>query len=127
MIIAMSIGFITRDAMKRLKKALGRIACPVLIVQGSKDKVVSNDSPRRLYEGLASEKKDIWIVEGANHPMMNQKRHKDKLFARTIAFSLSVSLLLSDWLLLVYCGGHFPLIRRSSLETLLFLSIGWTS
>ena len=75
-----------RDGMKRLKKSLGRIACPVLIVQGSKDEVVSNDSPRKLYEGLASEKKDIWIVEGANHPMMNQERHKDKLFARTIAF-----------------------------------------
>lgn len=84
--IPTSIGFIMRDAMKRLKKALGRITCPVLIVQGSKDKVVSNDSPRRLYEGLASEKKDTWIVESANHPMMNQERHKDKLFARTIAF-----------------------------------------
>jgi carboxylesterase len=81
-----SIGFSVRDGMKRLRKSLGRITCPALIIQGSRDNSVTEDSPRRIHEGLASEKKDIWIVEGAGHPMMNDERHKVDLFNRTIAF-----------------------------------------
>jgi carboxylesterase len=81
-----SIGLIVRDGMSRLRKALGKINCPTLIIQGSEDKAVTEDSPRQLYEGLGSEKKEILIVEGAGHPMMNDERYKDELFSRTIAF-----------------------------------------
>ena len=58
-------------------------------IQGSRDDAVSEDSPRRIYEGLASKKREVWIVEGAGHPMMNDGRYKDALFARTIAFLTS--------------------------------------
>jgi carboxylesterase len=81
-----SIGLAVRDGMKRLRKSLGRITCPVLVVQGSRDAAMTEESPRRIYEGLASEKKDVWIIEGAGHAMMNDERHKDGLFNRTIAF-----------------------------------------
>ncbi|MFW9913805.1 MAG: carboxylesterase, partial [Candidatus Thorarchaeota archaeon] len=59
---------------------------PALIIQGSRDDSVTEDSARRIYEKIASVKKDIWIVEGAGHPMMNDERYKDDLFERTIAF-----------------------------------------
>ncbi|MHA2142561.1 MAG: alpha/beta hydrolase [Candidatus Thorarchaeota archaeon] len=81
-----SVGLVVRDGMKRLKKALGRIRCSALIIQGSEDKAVTEDSPRKIYDGLASEKREIWIVEGAGHPMMNDERYKAELFTRTITF-----------------------------------------
>ncbi|MHA2209514.1 MAG: alpha/beta hydrolase [Candidatus Thorarchaeota archaeon] len=81
-----SIGLTVRDGMKRLGKSLGKITCPALIIQGSEDGAVTEGSPRRIFEGLASEKKDIWIIEGAGHPMMNDERYKESLFTRTIAF-----------------------------------------
>jgi carboxylesterase len=84
-----SVGLIVRDGMKRLKNALGKITCPALIIQGSEDKAVSPDSPRRIYDDLASKKKEVWIFEGAGHPMMNDVRYKAELFARTIAFLAS--------------------------------------
>ena len=84
-----SIGLVVRDGLNRLRKSLGRITCPVFIIQGSRDDAVSEDSPRRIYEGLASKKREVWIVEGAGHPMMNDGRYKDALFARTIAFLTS--------------------------------------
>ncbi|MFW9804921.1 MAG: alpha/beta hydrolase [Candidatus Thorarchaeota archaeon] len=83
-----SIGLTVRDGLKRLKTALGRVGCPALIIQGSEDKSVTADSPSKIYESLGSEKKEIWIVEGAGHPMMNDERYKADLFARTITFLL---------------------------------------
>jgi len=80
------VGLVVRDGMKRLKKSLGRITCPVLVIQGSRDDAVTEDSPRRIYDGVASGRKEIWIIEGAGHPMMNDERYKDDLFARTISF-----------------------------------------
>jgi carboxylesterase len=81
-----SIGLVVCEGMKRLKRSLGRITCPALIIQGSKDGSVTEDSAKRIYEGLASEKKAIWMVEGAGHPMMNDERYKVELFTRTISF-----------------------------------------
>jgi esterase/lipase len=72
--------------MKRLRKSLVGITCPALIIQGSRDGSVTEDSARRIYEEIVSEKKEIWIVEGAGHPMMNDDRYKEALFTRTIAF-----------------------------------------
>lgn len=81
-----SIGLAVRDGMKRAKKGLGRVTCPVLVVQGSADKSVSRDSPERICEGVSSEKKEVWIAEGAGHAIMQDEMVKDELFNRTIAF-----------------------------------------
>lgn len=81
-----SIGFTVRDGMNRLRSALGRITCPVLLIQGSEDDMVTKDSPRSIAYRLASKKKEIWIVEGAGHPLMNYERVKKDLFERTIKF-----------------------------------------
>ncbi|NHI84097.1 MAG: alpha/beta fold hydrolase [Candidatus Thorarchaeota archaeon] len=84
--IPSSLGLTMQDGLKRLKKALRNITCPALIIQGSDDEVVSADSPKRIYEGLASERKELWIIEGARHPMLSDDRFMDDLFARTIGF-----------------------------------------
>ncbi|MFW9966328.1 MAG: alpha/beta hydrolase [Candidatus Thorarchaeota archaeon] len=81
-----SIGLVVRDGLKRLRPALRGIRCPTLIIQGTEDKAVTKDSPRKIYDGLASEKKEIWMVEGAGHPMMNDETYKADLFSRTISF-----------------------------------------
>lgn len=84
--IPIDVGLIMHDALKRLKKSLKDVTCPALIIQGTADGGVSKDSAQRIFNGLASEKKEMYMVEGAPHPIMTDDRYKDDLFARTIDF-----------------------------------------
>ncbi len=80
------VGLAARDGMKRVKKAFADVTCPAFIVQGSEDKAISENSAERIFEALASERKEFWIVEEADHAIMNHEKTKDDLFARTIDF-----------------------------------------
>ncbi len=85
-----SVGFIMLDGIKRLKRSLKDVRCPALIIQGSMDSMVAASSPKRIYDALGSEVKEIWILEGADHPMMNEVEYKQALFARSIEFLQSI-------------------------------------
>jgi carboxylesterase len=84
--IPTSLGMAAIEGTKRLRKGLRDVTCPVLLIQGSDDQSISNDSARKIYNGIASEEKEIGIIEGADHPIMNQNAYKDDLFSRTITF-----------------------------------------
>jgi carboxylesterase len=84
--IPTSIGFIMHEALKRLKRFLGNVTCPALIIQGTDDNDVSGDSAQKIFDSIASEKKQMHIVEGAPHAIMSDDRYKDDLFTRTIEF-----------------------------------------
>jgi esterase/lipase len=84
--IPTNIGFIMHDALKRLKRSLGDVTCPALIIQGTADRGTSKDSAQRIFEGLASERKEMQMIEGAPHPIMTDDRFKDDLFTHTISF-----------------------------------------
>jgi carboxylesterase len=80
------IGFIMHDAFKRLKMSLKDVTCPALIMQGTADDGVSGDSAQRIFDSIASERKEMHMFEGAHHAIMSDDRFKDDLFARTINF-----------------------------------------
>ena len=84
--IPINIGLVMHDALKRLKSSLRDVTCPALIIQGSEDDGVSSDSARRIYESISSEKKEMYIFEGAPHAIMSHDGYKHDLFARTIKF-----------------------------------------
>jgi esterase/lipase len=84
--IPTSLGMVALEGMRRLKESVGNVTCPVFLIQGSCDQSVSKDSARKIHEKVASEKKEILIIEGADHPIMNELEYKDELFSRTIAF-----------------------------------------
>lgn len=84
--IPTQVGLVMHEALKRLKTALSRVTCPALIIQGTDDNSVSRDSAQRIFEGIASERKEIYIVDGAPHAIMSDDRYKDDLFNRTIMF-----------------------------------------
>jgi len=86
-----SIGLIVHGALKLLKRSLKDVICPALVIQGTADDGVSQDSAQRIFEGLSSEKKEIEIVEGAPHAIMSDDRYKNNLFARTIGFLNDIS------------------------------------
>ena len=88
--IPSSLGLVMNDALKRLKQSLNSVTCPALIIQGTSDGSVTKDSARRIFDGLTSEKKEMYLVEGAPHPIMTDDRFKDDLFLRTIDFLQSV-------------------------------------
>ena len=84
------IGLVMHEALKRLKASLSSVTCPVLIVQGTADGSVTGDSAQRIFDGVASERKEIYMVEGAPHPIMTDDRFKEDLFSRTIEFLQSL-------------------------------------
>ena len=84
--IPTSLGKEALEGMKRLRKCLGDVKCPILLIQGSIDSSISKDSARKIYNRISSEEKEMWIIEGADHPIMNQEEYKEDLFSRTIAF-----------------------------------------
>ncbi|MFW9793382.1 MAG: alpha/beta hydrolase [Candidatus Thorarchaeota archaeon] len=89
--IPSSIGLLMHDALKRLKRSLKDVTCPALIIQGTADKEVSKDSPRRIFDSLSSKKKEIHMIEGAPHAIMSNDRYKEDLFTRTIGFFNDIS------------------------------------
>jgi len=84
--IPTSIGLVMYDGLKRLKKTLNHVSCPALIIQGTADGAITRDSAQKIVQGLASERKETLLIEGAHHPMMNEDKYKNELFARTIEF-----------------------------------------
>lgn len=84
--IPTTLGMIAIEGLSRLKKGLKDVTCPVFVIQGSVDQSISKNSAKNILNKIASNLKELWIVEGADHPIMNELEYKDELFARTIAF-----------------------------------------
>jgi carboxylesterase len=89
--IPTSIGLVMHDGLKRVRKVLSSVTCPALIIQGTADDGVSISSAQSIYDRLASERKDIYMVEGAPHAIMSHDKYKDDLFTRTIDFIQSIA------------------------------------
>ena len=57
-----------------------------MIIQGTHDEMVAKNSPTKIYNGIKSVKKEIFLIEGAHHPLMQEKEFKGELFDRTTQF-----------------------------------------
>ncbi|MFX0210583.1 MAG: alpha/beta hydrolase [Candidatus Hodarchaeota archaeon] len=84
--IPTSLGLVVLEGLKQVKRSLHNVTCPAFIIQGTADESVSDDSAEIIYKTIRSSKKELWYVEGAHHPLMNDDLYKDELFSRTIAF-----------------------------------------
>lgn len=84
--IPSSIGFAIIDGLKLLKQSLQKVSCPAFIIQGTEDEMVAAYSAQKIYDSIHSNIKEIWLVENASHPIMNEKPYNEELFIRTIAF-----------------------------------------
>ncbi|MFX0013842.1 MAG: alpha/beta hydrolase [Promethearchaeota archaeon] len=84
--IPTSIGFTVLEALRKVKQSLKNVTCPAFIIQGTMDELVSLNSARQIYESISSSKKELWYVEGAPHPIMNDDLFKVELYTRTINF-----------------------------------------
>ena len=84
--IPSSLGMIFIEGLKRMKQALPKVTCPAFIIQGTNDESVSDDSAKKIYQMINSSTKELWYVEGAPHPLMNDETYKKELFIRTISF-----------------------------------------
>jgi carboxylesterase len=88
--IPTNVGLVMYEGLKRLKESLNRVTCPALIIQGTRDGSIASNSAEKILEKLASQRKEILLIEGAHHPMMNEDKYKDELFTRSIEFLLSL-------------------------------------
>jgi acylglycerol lipase len=62
-------------AMARLRKEAARIRLPLLILQGSADRLVDPAGAQILYDGAASADKRLIIYEGFYHEVFNEPEH----------------------------------------------------
>lgn len=66
-------------AMQRVTAEASKITLPVLIVQGSADRLVDPDSARMLYGVVSSADKTIKIYDGLYHEVFNEPEHDQVL------------------------------------------------
>jgi len=62
-------------AMQTICGQGARITLPILIVQGSADKLVDPDGARMLYDAVSSADKEIRIYDGLYHEVFNEPEH----------------------------------------------------
>lgn len=62
-------------AMARVRREAGRIRLPLLILQGSADRLVDPAGARILYDGVASRDKRLIVYEGFYHEVFNEPEH----------------------------------------------------
>ncbi|MHA1167682.1 MAG: alpha/beta hydrolase [Candidatus Hodarchaeales archaeon] len=80
-----SLGFALYEGIKRLHSAVTKVSCPVLVIQGTNDEAVTADSAEQIFKRLSSPLKELWLIENATHPLM-QDFCKDELFKRTLSY-----------------------------------------
>ena len=66
-------------AMQRITAEVSKITLPVLIVQGSADRLVDSDGARMLYGAVSSVDKTIKIYDGLYHEVFNEPEHDQVL------------------------------------------------
>ncbi len=84
--IPSSIGFTFIDLLKLLKQSFQKVSCSAFIIKGTEDERVANYSPKKVYDSIKSDMKEIWLVENVSHPIMDEKPYKEELFSKTFAF-----------------------------------------
>ncbi len=84
--IPTSVGLVMAEGLKRLKKSLSNVICPTLVIQGTADEAITRDSAEKIVQRIGSQTKEVYLLYGAHHPMMNEDVYKDDLFTRTIEF-----------------------------------------
>lgn len=62
-------------AMQTINGQAARITLPILIVQGSADKLVNPAGAQMLYEAISSADKEIRIYDGLYHEVFNEPEH----------------------------------------------------
>ncbi len=64
------------QAMRTIGDQAARITLPILIVQGSADKLVDPSGARMLYDAVGSADKEIKIYDGLYHEVFNEPEHE---------------------------------------------------
>ena len=63
------------QAMQTVSGQVARITLPILVVQGSADKLVNPAGARMLYDAVSSHDKEIKIYDGFYHEVFNEPEH----------------------------------------------------
>ena len=60
------------DYVDQMTRQLGKVTCPVLIVQGEDDPVVDLKSANRIYKDLGSPEKSLQLVPSQRHGILHE-------------------------------------------------------
>ncbi len=74
------------EGINQIHSMISKVSCPTFVIQGTLDESITDKSPHKIYQSINSSLKDIWIVEGGKHPIMQDKHIKEELFKRSVHF-----------------------------------------
>ena len=66
-------------AVQRVNNEAAKITLPILIVQGSEDKLVDPAGAKLLYDTVSSVDKTLKVYEGFYHEVFNEPEHEQVL------------------------------------------------
>lgn len=68
------------DLVKKLKPAIAKVECPLLILQGLQDEFVPLTASRYAYEKAKSERKQMIVFEQSGHELLENKHCRQDAF-----------------------------------------------
>jgi alpha-beta hydrolase superfamily lysophospholipase len=66
-------------AMQRVSAEATKITLPIMVVQGSADRLVDPAGAQMLYDAVSSADKEIRIYDGFYHEVFNEPEHDEVL------------------------------------------------
>ena len=79
-----------RHAIDRLEARLLEVRCPVLVLQGKGDTVVSAKSAEMLYKRLGSRRKHVHLIDAERHQILAEDVGETRALINDFLASLSV-------------------------------------
>jgi lysophospholipase len=72
-------------AMEEVKTLASKVSTPILVMQGTKDQIVSADATKKIFEQIGSSDKELEVYEGLYHELFNEPE-KHQVFERITAW-----------------------------------------
>ena len=80
-----------REAVADAREALPHVRVPALIMHGLLDDTVTVENARAIFEGVATERKELVLWDATGHDMLSSGQHHREIFERVSTFVETVS------------------------------------
>ena len=69
-----------------LKQDITLVDCPVLIFHGTDDETISVSSSRKVFKKIPSHRKQLILLEGADHPLLDDQNYSGFILENILSF-----------------------------------------
>ena len=74
------------NAVAHARAAVPDVHVPALIMHGRRDDIVTIENAQAIFEGIASDQKELVLLDGTGHDMLSSGPHRREIFERVSTF-----------------------------------------